>query len=336
MDRLNVGHCDYGIGLEHIQTHTRHTGVGLVVDEQIAPIVTTIGVTDMRVVSITIKVLGTVTENTLGLVGMAITGRRAVIEHRDTHDFAHGGHTVDAHLTTLTTTPETVILVEFTRSHVDISGTTVGLCLGRLAMREGTPARHAGGTRHTRRTHCGTTGQETAASLVDGSGELIACLLVAHDASPLTCLALPTLRSAILTLHRLLLPPARSFHRPWGQLSAICSHLNSRNSLVLVCLATQACRLLALFALHHHGRTLAVVVVGDLAVQAVVAFVGIDVSLGMNRLDMTLVGTDLAGLAALFMPTQPVEQTNPRRKRQTGTQRAHIAAVEFVVEGADH
>src|SRR5690554_4021298 len=155
----------------------------------------------MRMVGITVKVLGTVTENTLGLVGMAITGRRAVIEHRDTHDFAHGGHTVDAHLTTLTTTPETVILVEFPRRHMDIGGTTIGLCLGRLAMREGTHPRHAGGTGHARRTYRGTTGQETAASLVDGSGELVA-LLIAHDGSPFICLALPTRRSAALAFHR--------------------------------------------------------------------------------------------------------------------------------------
>src|SRR5690554_7431587 len=56
----------------------------------------------------------------------------------------------------------------------------------------------------------------------------------------------------------------------------------------------------------------------------------------MDRLDMALVGADLAGLAALLVATQPVEQADAGGNRQAGPQRADVAAVELVVEGADH
>src|SRR5690554_5057698 len=79
-----------------------------------------------------------------------------------------------------------------------------------------------------------------------------------------------------------------SFHRAVTISTALRSHLNSGYSFAFNGLAAQACRLLALLALHHHGRTLAIIVIGDLAVQTVVAFVRIDVPLGMNRLDVAL------------------------------------------------
>src|SRR5690554_2328483 len=123
------------------------------------------------------------------------------------------------------------------------------------------------------------------------------------------------------------------FHRA---VALLRSHLNSGDSFAFDGLATQTCRFLALLALHHHGRTLAIIMIGDLAVQTVVALVGVDMPLGMNRLDVALVGTNLAGLAALLVPTQPVEQANAGRNRQTSTQRADVAAIEFVIKSADH
>ena len=61
------------------------------------------------------------------------------------------------------------------------------------------------------------------------------------------------------------------------------------------------------------------IVIGDLAVETVVAFVGVDRAVGFNRLDLAFVGTDAAGLAALFAPVEPVEDSKLGRDHQRGT-----------------
>src|SRR6185312_14124896 len=88
----------------------------------------------------------------------------------------------------------------------------------------------------------------------------------------------------------------------------------------------------ALLALLYHRWALVVVDAGDLAIQAVVAFVEVDAAIRMDRLDLALVGADLAGAAALGASAQPFEQSPASGHGQSGTQRADIAAIELVVE----
>jgi hypothetical protein len=75
--------------------------------------------------------------------------------------------------------------------------------------------------------------------------------------------------------------------------------------------------------LDHHGAFL-VVVIKHLAMEALNAFVGIDVSFRMDRLHRTFVSASLAGNAAFPIAPEPVEQAKARRN---GEGRAHGADV---------
>src|SRR5690606_14751396 len=79
-------------------------------------------------------------------------------------------------------------------------------------------------------------------------------------------------------------------------------------------------------------RALVVVVVEDLAVQAGDALVGIDVSLGMDRLDRAIVEAAHAGIPALPVALEPVEHPQPARDREGGAERTEIAAEESLHE----
>ena len=95
-------------------------------------------------------------------------------------------------------------------------------------------------------------------------------------------------------------------------------------------------RLLAFLAQLDERHALAVVVVGDLAVEAVVALVGIDLAGGADRAHLALVGAGLAGAAALLAAAQPpVEYPKAPRERQRRAQRAEVLAEELAVEGGD-
>src|SRR5690606_31240100 len=68
------------------------------------------------------------------------------------------------------------------------------------------------------------------------------------------------------------------------------------------------CLLVALLALVDQRRTLVLVVVGHLAIEAVVALVVVDVSIRMDRLDLALHRAQLAGAATFLATLEPVEQ----------------------------
>ena len=101
------------------------------------------------------------------------------------------------------------------------------------------------------------------------------------------------------------------------------------NNGVLALLNADVLAFVALAGLDQR-RTPAVVPVGDLAVQAVVALVGVDPAVVVDCLDLTLAGAELAGLAAFRPAAQPVEQPQPGGNGQGGPQRAEILAIELL------
>jgi hypothetical protein len=72
--------------------------------------------------------------------------------------------------------------------------------------------------------------------------------------------------------------------------------------------------------------------VENLTMQAVDAFVRVDLARRVDRLHRALVGAGLAGISAFVIALQPVEHPEPRRDRQRRAQRAEIAAVEALDE----
>ena len=69
-----------------------------------------------------------------------------------------------------------------------------------------------------------------------------------------------------------------------------------------------------------------VVVIQHLAVQALDAFVGIDVPFGMDGLHRALVAAALARVAAFAVTPEPVEHAQARRNRERRAERAQITA----------
>ena len=69
-----------------------------------------------------------------------------------------------------------------------------------------------------------------------------------------------------------------------------------------------------------------------LAVHAVNAFINVDVTLGMDRLDGAFVSAALAGLAAFRPSPQPFEHADASGDRERRTQRADVAAEEALDE----
>src|SRR5690606_18538860 len=98
-------------------------------------------------------------------------------------------------------------------------------------------------------------------------------------------------------------------------------------------------RLLATrFALvfQYQRGTLVFTVVSHLAVQAVMAFVVVDMPIRMDGLDLAFLGTQLAGVATFLAALEPVEQPYAAGDRQRGAQRADIAAEHLAGEDVDH
>lgn len=120
MDRLGVGHGDDLVALHDVQADPRHAGVGLVVDKQVFAVVAAIGGGQVRVMAITVLVLGALAEDALALVGQAPAGGRIDVEYRDAHQLAHRRHTQHPHFALVAAAPETVVLVQLTRAHMDL------------------------------------------------------------------------------------------------------------------------------------------------------------------------------------------------------------------------
>src|SRR5690606_36060198 len=68
--------------------------------------------------------------------------------------------------------------------------------------------------------------------------------------------------------------------------------------------------------------------VKNLTVQAVHAFVRVDLSRWVDRLNGALVGAGLARMAAFTVALEPIEHAQPRWDRQRRAEGAEIAAVE--------
>src|SRR5690606_21774335 len=93
---------------------------------------------------------------------------------------------------------------------------------------------------------------------------------------------------------------------------------------------------LTLFLFRDQGRALVFVVVSHLAVQAVMTLIGVDGSIGMDRLNLAFLGTQLTGAATFLAPFEPVEQPELRRDGQGGTQRADVTAIDLAGKNVDY
>ena len=75
--------------------------------------------------------------------------------------------------------------------------------------------------------------------------------------------------------------------------------------------------------------------VENLTVQAVHAFIGVDLAGRVDRIDRAFVGAGVAGRAAHLIALEPVEHADAGRDRESGTQGAEVAAIEAFDEKAD-
>ena len=124
MGGLEEGVDDDLLGLEVVQVDDRDAGVGLVVDEQVAPVIVTLGFRHGGVMGIAVDdvlaadpALG---QDGLGLVveAIALPGFRG--EDTDVLQQAHGGDAVDDHLARLATGGEDDVLVTAPAGHVGL------------------------------------------------------------------------------------------------------------------------------------------------------------------------------------------------------------------------
>src|SRR5690606_24860455 len=144
----------------------------------------------------------------------------------------------------------------------------------------------------------------------------------------------PTRRSSDLLYHsyvsllsRMFLIELRYFWR-----SGVRIQLHNRNHVGdFWCLLVP----LALLLFRNQGRALVVVVISHLTIQTVVTFIDVDGRIGMDRLNLTLLRTQLAGATTLLTRLEPVEQPELGGNGQRCTQWADIAAVYLACEDID-
>src|SRR5690606_6225210 len=297
VDGLDVRDADDLVRLHDVQTDTSDAGVGLVVDEQVLAVVAAVGHRDVRVVAVPVREV--LTHDLLAFVGDAPAGGRVGVEHRDTHQLAHRGNAQHAHFTLVTTRPEAVVLVQFTGRHMHL---VLGLLDG---LRPGLAGHHRateGGRRHGGAGYGAGAEEATTAQT---ALHFLFVLLVAHGVSLLWV--------QHFALSRTLRMQASGF-----------SHLYSGNQL-----GVRSGLPAALLALVDQRRTLVVVVVGHLAIEAVVALVVVDVTIRVDRLDLAFHGAQLAGVATLLATLEPVEQAELAGHRQGRAERADVAAVDL-------
>ena len=75
--------------------------------------------------------------------------------------------------------------------------------------------------------------------------------------------------------------------------------------------------------------------VGHLALEAVMALIIEDLTRGLDRGNLALVTTGLAGCATITTPAQPVKDPEARGETETRAQGTQVLAVEFAVNGRD-
>ena len=135
VDVRRVGDLDDLVRLHDVTANPGHPRIGLVVDEEVAPVIGPVGKGHMGMVRIAIQpgagpglavrvqvLLGlrqqAVGEDLDAFVGIAPAGGAAAVEDRNAHQLAHGGDADDAHLTSLSRTPESVVLIQLARRDV--------------------------------------------------------------------------------------------------------------------------------------------------------------------------------------------------------------------------
>src|SRR5882757_3998302 len=88
------------------------------------------------------------------------------------------------------------------------------------------------------------------------------------------------------------------------------------------------CPLGATLAASDHRRASVVVGICDLAVQAVKAFVHVDLSAPLDCADGADSLADPASRTAFRMPLQPIEHAHPAEYREAAAERANESAIE--------
>src|SRR5690606_21428814 len=264
---LAVGDSDHLVALHDIQADTCNTGVGLVVDEHILAVVLAVGHRDVRVVAVAVEELGALAHDRPALVGDAPAGSRIDVEYRNTHQLAHRRNTQHAHFTLVATAPETDVVIQFTGGHMVFQLGILDRC------RPGFAAHHR--RTQTRSTHRGSTGtghgcgaEEATATQAGFFHLVIGFLAVRHGVSPWEGDFSFSLLSARI-------------------------HLDYRDQLRV---GRSRLVTLSLLLLGDKRGTLVLVVVGHLAIQTVVALVGIDPSIRVDGLDLAFIGAQLARL----------------------------------------
>ena len=125
VDAVGVGNLDDLVALHHVAAHARDAGVGLVVDEDVAPVIRAVGKRHVRVVRVAIgqhaaEALGELARgrgHALGhdlatFVGEAPAGGAVDVKDRNAHELAHRRHAQDADLAGLAARVEGIVVVE--------------------------------------------------------------------------------------------------------------------------------------------------------------------------------------------------------------------------------
>ena len=136
---LNIRNGGDLVALHDVQADPGYTSVGLVVNEQVFAVITTIRHGNVGVMGIAVQVGIVMAQHVLAFIADPPTGGRIHIEHGDAHQFPHGRYTQNPYFTGVTTTPEPVVFVELAGMHHEL---VTGLLGG---SRKGLP-RHHGST----------------------------------------------------------------------------------------------------------------------------------------------------------------------------------------------
>ena len=159
VDRLAVRNGQHLVALHDIQTDTRDAGVGLVVDKYVLAVVFTINHGDVRVVAVAVEELGAVAHDRAAFVGQTPAGGGVDVEHRNTHQLAHGRQAQHAHFTLVTTAPEADVVVQLARGDVDLQLGLFGRSCPGLTAHHRTAQRRGADQGSAR---CGAGTEETA------------------------------------------------------------------------------------------------------------------------------------------------------------------------------
>ena len=90
---------------------------------------------------------------------------------------------------------------------------------------------------------------------------------------------------------------------------------------------------LTLSTLFYQWRAFSIVPVSHLAIQAIVTFIGVDLSGRADSPYLTFMAANLAGAAAFLVTPQPVKNTKPGGEGKGCPQGTQITAEELTIKG---